>query len=175
MDKYIREYELEKQLFNEISNNFKENKTLSDEEFFKIIIWKSNRTKGKILAGIKKSKKNIKELMKNVHNAKTLAEKVETLTKIKGIGLPIASAVLSVCYPKEFTILDYRVWGILFEDKKVKSKRVPNTISGYLDYVNICKNYAKELKLSLRDFDKAMWGRSFFEDLKRFLKNKNLK
>ena len=157
MRQYLKEYELEKQLFGEISGNFRKNKTLSDEEFFKIIIWKSNRVKGKVLEGIKKSNKSVKE-------------KIKILTKIKGIGLPIASAILTVCYPNKFTVLDYRVWGILFKDKKVKNKRPPSSVPGYLDYVNICKNYAKKLKLSLRDFDRAMWGRSFCEDLKKFLK-----
>ena len=170
MKKYIREYDLEKQLFGDISKNFKKNKTLSDEEFFKIIIWKSNRTKGRVLAGIKKSKKSIKQIMRNVYNAKDPEEKIEILTEIEGIGISIASAVLTVCYPKKFTVLDYRVWGILFKDKKVKNKRPPSSVPGYLDYVNICKNYAKKLKLSLRDFDRAMWGRSFYEDLRDFLK-----
>jgi len=170
MKQYIKEYELEKQLLNEINRDFKKNKTLSDEEFFKIVIWKSNRAKGKVLRGIKKSRKSVKELMRKVYNVRTPEEKVETLIKIKGIGLPIASAILTVCYPNEFTVLDYRVWDILFKDKKVNNKNLPNTISSYLDYVNVCKNYAKELNLNLRDFDRAMWGRSFYEDLKKFLK-----
>jgi len=170
MKNYIKEYKLEKQLFGEISKNFRKNKTLSEEEFFKIIIWKSNRVKGKVLVGIRKSRKSVKQIMREVYNVKTQEEKIKILINIKGIGLPIASAILTVCYPEKFTVLDYRVWDILFRDKRVKSKSVPNTISRYLDYVRVCKNYAKELKLSLRDFDKAMWGRSFYEDLKKFLK-----
>jgi len=170
MKQYIKEYELEKQLFNEIGRNFRKNKTLSDEEFFKIIIWKSNRVKGKVLAGIKKSNKSVKQIMREVYNANTSEEKIKLLTNIKGIGLPIASAILTVCYPKKFTILDYRVWDILFKDKKVKGKNPSKTISEYLDYVDICKNYAKKLKLSLRDFDRTMWGRSFYEDLRNFLR-----
>jgi len=170
MKNYIKEYELEKQLFGEISGSFRKNKILSEEEFFKIIIWKSNWSKGRVLTGIRKSGKSVNQIMREVYNAKTPEEKVKTLIKIKGIGLPIASAILTVCYPEEFTVLDSRVWDILFKDKKVKNKTLPNTISGYLDYVNICKNYAKELNLSLRDFDKAMWGRSFYEDLRKFLK-----
>ena len=170
MKKYLKEYDLEKQLFGKINRNFRENRTLSDEEFFKIIIWKSNRVKGKVLEGIRKSKKSVKQIMRDVYNVKIPEEKIKILTSIKGIGLPIASAILTVCYPNKFTILDYRVWDILFKDKKVKSKNPPKTISEYLDYVDICKNYAKKLKLSLRDFDRAMWGRSFNEDLKKFLK-----
>jgi len=58
MKRYIKEYELEKQLFEEVSKNFRENKTLSEEEFFKIVIWKSNRSKGKVLDEIRKNKKS---------------------------------------------------------------------------------------------------------------------
>lgn len=170
MKKYLKEYDLEKQLFGEINRNFKKNKTLSDEEFFKIIIWKSNRAKGKVLAEIKKSNKSVKQIMRDVYNTKALDGKIKILTRIKGIGLSIASAILTVCYPNKFTILDYRVWNILLKDKKVKYKNLPTLTLKYLDYVNICKNYAKKLKLSLRDFDRVMWGRSFYEDLKKFLK-----
>ena len=170
MKQYLKEYDLERQLFGEISKNFRKNKTLSNEEFFKIIIWKSNRAKGKVLTGIKKNNKSVRRIMRDVYDTKNPEEKIKILTKIKGIGLPIASAILTVCYPNKFTILDYRVWNILLKDKKVKGKNSPKTISEYLDYVDICKNYAKKLKLSLRDFDKTMWGRSFYEDLKKFLK-----
>jgi len=170
MKQYIKEYELEKQLFGEISRNFRKNKTLSDEEFFKIIIWKSNRNKSKILKEIRKSKKSIKQIMRKVYGAKDDKEKIETLTNIKEIGIPIASAILTVCYPKKFTILDYRVWNILSKEGKTKNKTQPTTITGYLNYVNDCQNYAKKLNLSLRDFDKVMWGRSFYEDLKKFLR-----
>jgi thermostable 8-oxoguanine DNA glycosylase len=110
--------------------------------------------------------------MKDVYYAKTQKEQIEILDKIKGIGLPIASAILTVCYPEKFTILDYRVWNILLKDKKVGNKNPPNTIFGYLNYVNICKKYSRKLKLSLRDFDRAMWGRSFYESLKEFFKTK---
>ncbi|MEK6827122.1 MAG: hypothetical protein AABX99_01400, partial [Nanoarchaeota archaeon] len=45
---YSQFYSLENYLFNNITKKFEEKKTLSTEDFFCIIIWKSNRAKSKI-------------------------------------------------------------------------------------------------------------------------------
>ena len=46
--------------------------------------------------------------MREVSKAPKPADKVKSLLDIKGIGIPIASAILAVCYPKLFTVLDSR-------------------------------------------------------------------
>ncbi len=35
-------------------------------------------------------------------------DKVNLLIDIGGIAIPIASTILTVCYPKRFTVVDYR-------------------------------------------------------------------
>ncbi|MDD4873468.1 MAG: hypothetical protein PHE15_00595, partial [Dehalococcoidales bacterium] len=108
LEKYLKYYFLEDYLFNDVSKNFQEHGYLTPEEFFAIVIWKSNRAKTNVRRGIEKSKKNIRTITSEVFRAKTPEQKLEVLTLIPGIGIPMASAILTVCYPDNFTVADYR-------------------------------------------------------------------
>ncbi len=165
---YQKYYHIEKYLFDEVNKNFHKREYLTPKEFFAIVIWKSNRSKTNIKKGIKASEQTIKEITRKIYKAKNPIEKISILTSVKFIGIPIASAILTVCYPEKFTILDYRVWNVLKHLKKVKRNQ-PTTIQGYLDYIKICEKYAKEKEISLRDFDRLMWGKSFYEDLQKLV------
>jgi thermostable 8-oxoguanine DNA glycosylase len=78
--------------------------------------------------------------------------------EVAGIGVPIASAILTVCYPDRFTILDYRAWEALFHFKKVESKSIPVDIGSYFNYLGKCREMAREKNMSLRELDHALWG-----------------
>ncbi len=73
----------------------------------------------------------------------------------------MASAILSVCYPQEFTVLDYRAWETL-QGMGVTGLPVqkPNTVDAYLHYCQVCCMFAAEHNLSLRDLDRALWAKN---------------
>lgn len=166
--KYLKYYWLESYLFGEVRRNFQKQHYLTPEEFFAIVIWKSNRSKTNVRRGIVASNQTVQKITEGIYTAKTRSEKVKWLTKIKFIGIPLASAILTVCYPHQFTVLDYRVWGVLQRAKKV-SGRQPTTIEKYLEYADACKKYAKQSRVSLRDLDRIMWGQSFHKDLRKLV------
>ena|SRR3989344_8705441 len=161
---YRKYYFLENYLFNEVSNNFENNHFLTDEEFFAIVIWKSNRSKTKVLNGIKSAGQSIREITTNIYYEDNKERKVEILTKIDGIGIPVASAILSVCYPNDFIISDYRALSTL---NKLLGKEtlvnLSNSVPRYLEYLDLCKKVADEKGLNLRDLDVCLWGYDFYE------------
>jgi len=161
--KYKKYSNLENYLFGDVSNDFNKNHYLTNEEFFTIIIWKSNRSKTRVLNGIKKSEKTIKEITEEVYKEKELKNKVEILKKIDGIGIPIASAILAVCYPNDFTITDYRATNSLEILGEKITKNPALSSSSYLDYVNICKKLKDRYNCSLREFDRILWGIDWYE------------
>ena len=110
LKKYLKYYFLEDYLFNDVRNNFQERGYLIPEEFLAIVIWKRNASKTKILNGIRKNGRTIYEITSGISAAKSREQKISVLLspKIPGIGVAIASAILSVCYPDDFTIADYR-------------------------------------------------------------------
>lgn len=159
-------YDVERYLFENVSARFALAGTLTPYDFFAIVIWKSNRTKTKIVRGLASVGKTVTALMSEVSAASTSDGKVNTLLQIPGIRLAMASAILTVCYPHEFTVLDYRVWDTLHSnDAPDLPSRYPITTMEYLQYCLACKNLALRLSLSLRDLDRALWAKDWEDDL----------
>jgi len=159
-------YGVEGYLFEIVSPRFARTGTLPPYDFFAIVIWKSNRTKTKIVAGLASTSKTVEALMREVSAASELEPKVNALLQVPGIGLAMASAILTVCHPDEFTVLDYRAWDTLrLSDVPGLPSRYPATTSEYLQYCLACKHLAQRVDLSLRDLDRALWARSWESDL----------
>jgi hypothetical protein len=167
---YLRYYFLEKFLFEDVHINFQKNRTLTPEEFLAIIIWKSNRQKTNVVAGIVASEKSVGELMTQVAAADDI-DKIKLLIEIGGIGIPVASAILTVCYPKAFTVVDYRSCASLAKVLGVEQKTLRKQLGGdpvaspkaYLEYVGLCKGEATKEGLELRIYDQILWGMDFYE------------
>jgi hypothetical protein len=164
-------YNLESYLFDTVSRSFEREGTLSSYDFFAIVIWKANRTKTKIKEGLKASGNEVGALMQEVSRGETLKAKVEALTRVWGIGLAMASAILTVCYPEQFTILDTRAWKTL-QGKPVPDlpERFPATSEEYIQYCEACRKFAAERHLSLRNLDRALWAKDWQDSLLTFIK-----
>jgi thermostable 8-oxoguanine DNA glycosylase len=162
MKQYLKYYYLEDYLFKSVSNNFHKNKFLAPEEFLAIIIWKRNASKTKVIEGIKASGKSIRSITNEIYNSPDRETKLHLLCSIKHIRYALASAVLTVLYDKEFTVIDYRVKNSLMSIG-VKITGSPDTnADDYFAYVDICKKLAKKYNLSLRELDMALWARDFY-------------
>jgi len=159
---WLQLYNLEDYLFDTVSTRFQADGTLNAYDFFAIVIWKSNRNKTKIREGITDTGESVGELMREVHQARMPEAKVEVLLPVQGIGISIASAILTVCYPKEFTVLDWRAWETLKEwEVEELSPRYPGKSEEYVQYCQACKRLAAQVELSLRDLDRALLGWSW--------------
>lgn len=149
-------------MFGEIHQNFQDKGYLTPEELFAIVIWKSNRAKTKVLNGFLELTRNIEQITKSF-SIQSDREKVLTLNSIGGIGVPIASAILAVCYPDRFTVVDYRAKESLKKLSITVHGNPAETPDAYLEYVSTCVEQARVYDLSLRDFDRALWGLDFYE------------
>lgn len=159
-------YSLETYLFEKVSTQFSESGTMSSYDFFAIVIWKSNRAKTKIKNGLSAIGKTVDELMRAVGTTPEQVTKVDLLLATPGIGLAMASAILTVCYPQEFTVLDYRAWETLkLLDIPDLPTRTPGTASEYVGYCRACKVFAQHIGVSLRDLDRVLWAKNWEDDL----------
>ncbi len=170
LNECLKLYDIETYLFDQVSKRFEDDGTLEPFDFFAIVVWKSNRAKTKIKKGLEKAGKSVSELMAEVSQAVSLKDKVRILWDIDGIGLSIASAILAVCYPEVFTVLDYRVWEVL---TKAAVQGLPTRSSwypeDYLQYCEVCRRLADRMDLSLRDLDRALWAKSWRDDLRELV------
>jgi hypothetical protein len=106
------------------------------------------------------------ENLKQINQALRIASKphcgieaLEALDRVPGIGLATATPILTVCYPGEFTILDWRVFETLQEAKKLSADDW--TASTYMkEYLPKVREQQVLWDCSLRDADRALWGLS---------------
>jgi len=160
--------ELEQYLFDDINKSFHKNHKLTHEEFFTIIAWKRKASAIKIARGWKGL--DVESITGEIYCKSDDKDKLDILDNISGIGVAIASAILTVCYPEKFTILDYRALNSL---RKKESDRCSDAnfpkkaeyfkISDYVKYNNICKDVWVKYCSSLRDFDRALWAMDWYE------------
>ena len=110
---YQKYTNLEAYLFNEVGPAFRDKGVFRPVDLYLLLIWKSNRSKNKTkrrLAKIGGGFENaVSKLSNEVFSAKTPKERLGILMKNWGLRLPTATAILSVMYPKEFTVYDRRV------------------------------------------------------------------
>ena len=92
-------------------------------------------------------------------------EALKELDKIPGIGMATATAILTVCYPDKFTIIDYRVLETL-DLKPLKADRW--TAERYFrEYLPKVKEHCGQWDCSLRQADRALWGLSVRDQIKK--------
>lgn len=176
LKKYLKYYYLETDFLKKAYKNFQKRGHLTPEEFFAIVIWKSPRAKTKIRNGLLEKRKSIFKITSDIFRAKKREDKLKVLTKTPGIGIPIASAILTICYPNCFTIVDYRARASLKEfGEEIKGDPTTKTYpyKPYFDYLKKCKVLSQKYKISLRNFDRILWAKNFYEGvngLKRLVK-----
>jgi len=91
----------------------------------------------------------------------TVLTALRTLDDLQGVGVPVASAVLTAIHPDKFTVIDRQAY---------KALKVPfrsPSPSEYLHYLNFCRESAAHFHVSLRDLDRALIALSYRQFLSR--------
>lgn len=170
----LKLYHIENYILTDVRNFFLKNGYLNTFDFFCIIIWKANRAKSKIANRLLKINNNldesIKDLTSKIYLAETEKEKLQVLIVEFGFRLPMASAILSLLYPENFTIYDVRVCDTFTEHKGIDNLTFENLWAKYSQYIKNVKEYGN-LDISLRDKDRLLWGKSFQEQLENNIKS----
>ena len=170
----LKLYNTENYILTDVKDFFLQNGYLNTFDFFCIIIWKANRAKSKIANRLLNFNSNldesVKELTTKIYQAETEKQKLNVLIVDFGFRLPMASAILSLLYPEKFTIFDIRVCDTFPEYKGIENLKFENLWSKYCQYIQSVRNYGK-LKVSLRNKDRILWGKSFQEQLENNIKS----
>lgn len=166
---FFEYYLLEDYLFDAVSRTFQERGYLTPEEFFSIVIWKANRAKTKIKRKLTRNGKDLAEVIKSltmqIHAAQDDESRLRLLLERWQLALPMATAILTVLYPDRFTVYDVRVRSQLRISDFARHKRqVERYFQEFLPAVR-----STPRGWSLRDKDKFLWGKSFSQDLHKFL------
>ncbi len=74
------------------------------------------------------------------------------LCALRGVAVPIASAVLGLVYPKEYAVIDYRTWRQIFNEP-----RDVFSTADYKRYMTKIRELASELGWQVQEVDHAIW------------------
>jgi hypothetical protein len=92
----------------------------------------------------------IEQALRRAIAAAGIKQSVCSLTKLAGVGVKMASAILTAIDPERYTVLDFRALEALGE-------RDTDDVDFYVLYVEACQRMAKSYGVTLRDFDRANW------------------
>ncbi|MBS3084710.1 hypothetical protein J4411_02245 [Candidatus Pacearchaeota archaeon] len=129
---------------------------ISKEQFYKVAMWKTPKPKNHYLSN---SNEKIKEVSKSVLSSNSDEEKINLLTQLKGVSIPVASSLLTIINPKKYGIIDIRVWQILYLYSEVKNKPAGQgfNLKDYLVYLSILRKYAQLFNRNVRDIERNLF------------------
>ena len=132
---------------------------LSFSTFDAILDWKlrgqRQRTENHRLGN---SAELIKELtgafwrVKHEDKDKLLDIRLATLLAIPGVGIGVASAIFTLCYPDKYAIIDFRNWKVLYGKDKTQF-----TVSEYKRYLLDVRDLASKLDCDVQEVDYLLW------------------
>ena len=178
MEVHYEEYaNLESYLLEKVRPHFLKNGYLSAADFFCIIIWKANRAKSKIAKKLlvhgheyEDLNKAVHELTSGLHRQPSPKDRLRFLWDDWKIGLPMASAILAILYPDEFTVYDKRVCSVLQKEVEdfrdlLYQKNFEELWRRYQEFKYAVEKSTPTDMRTLRDKDHYLWGKSFYKEL----------
>jgi len=138
-------------LFNKI-NKSKTKGHLTKDEFIEICMWKSPRPRKHYL---KNSKKIIKKISEKVLATNSEDMKIKLLRSLKGVSIPVASAILTLLDPKNYGVIDIRAWQLLYNYGEVKTNPRGQmfNINNWKTYLTLLRKYANQFNIGAREIE----------------------
>jgi thermostable 8-oxoguanine DNA glycosylase len=132
----------------------------SHEDLEWIIEWKVGVFTKPTLKHLRKNDdEEIQARIEEAVHESSIRTKVEALTSLTGIGVPVASAILLFVNPNRFTVIDERAWNVLQQTGYLSQDLSDDpTVEEYLLYLGTCWALANEYDVTLRTLDMALWA-----------------
>ncbi len=118
-------------------------------EFLRMCRWKSPRAMPHYA---RNSPARIRKVSRAALGTRSERRRIELLTSLSGVSVPIASAILTLIDPRRYGVLDIRVWQLLFALRAVGSKPGGRgfTARDWLHYLAELRDQARRLGVSAR-------------------------
>lgn len=118
--------------------------------------WKSPR-------GIRHCESNshhrLREVSRGLFRTRVEAERLELLTSLAGVGIPTASAILTLTDPRRYGVIDIRAWQELFRMGAVQDRPGGQgfTPEHWLQYLDILRTEAARLEVTARQVEYSLF------------------
>jgi len=152
IQRYLDLYNTEDHLFRVMGPRIRRRGFINFDEFYQICMWKSVRQKQNYL----KNKNIVKGISKKVFSEKSELLKMNQLLELKGVGIPTASAILTIVFPDKYAVIDIRCIQMLNKLGIKTNKTI--TINSWLEYLKTIRELAKENNLTPREVDQVLFS-----------------
>jgi thermostable 8-oxoguanine DNA glycosylase len=130
---------------------------LTQGELEAVCRWKSARAVGHIRAN------NHHRVRAATHAALETRDergRLEALLQLKGVSVPMASAVLMLLDPKRYGVIDIRVWQLLYAVGAVSENRrgVHFSPKNWLQFLAIVRDFSSRLRVTVRDIERTLFN-----------------
>ena len=125
-------------------------------EFERMCRWKSPRAQHLWRAN---SAARIRAVSRAMLATRSERRRMELLTSLRGVGVPIASAILTLIDPRRYGVLDIRCWQLLFAVDSVSTNRRGQgfTIAHWEQYLSALRHYARRLGVTARTIEYTLF------------------
>ena len=90
---------------------------------------------------------------------KSERERLAALRELRGVSVPMASAILMLLYPKRYGVIDIRVWQLLYKIGTVtKNPRgIGFSFANWYQFLMVIRYFAKEFGVKARDVERTLF------------------
>ncbi len=130
---------------------------LTKPQLVKVCRWKSPRA----IKHIRRNReKTIKRITKAAFGTRSEQKKLDFLTRLSGVSIPMASSILMLTNPQRYGVIDIRVWQLLYKMGTVTANPdgVGFDFKQWYRYLMIIRYFARKYKVGARDIERTLFN-----------------
>lgn len=136
--------------------NVKRRGYFTKDQFLQMCRWKSPRP----LKHYKSNREDhIRSISKKVFSTHLEKKRIELLTNLNGVSIPVASAILMLTNPRKYGVIDIRVWQLLYSYGSVRTK--PNgrnfSVTDWYTYLMKIRYFLRKLDATARQIERTLF------------------
>ena len=130
---------------------------LTRAELEAVCYWKSPRAIRHIRAN---TSREVRAATRVALESKSEQRRLDALTELRGVSVPMASALLMLLNPRRYGVIDIRVWQLLHELGTVtkNAKGVNFTFKNWYQFLVIIRHFSRKLGVKARDIERTLFN-----------------
>ncbi len=118
-----------------------------DERQLRRSYWKAN------------TEKEIDSISKQIFATDDECKRITLLDRLKGVGIPVASAILALTDPQAYGVIDKRVWQVLYLYGEVNynPEGTGLSVGHWIDYLPEIRQWASEFGVYTRNIERSLF------------------
>jgi hypothetical protein len=127
-------------------------------EFLSMCKWKEPRERRR-QDWAANTEDEVRMLSARAFGASDEARRILHLCRLRGVGIPVASAFLTLVDPERYGVIDIRVWQLLalYQEVDYDPDGSALQVLHWLDYLDKIRLWADELKVSVRTIERTLF------------------